>query len=416
MLTFLLTIIKLVIILCIVALVHEFGHFLMSKLCKARVNEFSIGFGPKIFQKRFGETVYSLRWLPLGGYCAIEGEDGESESEKSFAKKNAFQKVLILIMGATFNALLSVIIFVSIAFSTKTYTTKILDIKENSILANAGMQSGDIITKVNGKKVNILSDIINMSVPDTKDVEIEYSRNGEKKVTLVKDAVTKIGYIGISFSIDKDSNVTNIVDMVASGSAAAEAKIKAGDKIVSINEIKTENASQVISYVRQNPNVELDFAIDRNGEIIHEKVIPIAKDVFDLNITNAEYADTNLKLAFASAYSNVKTIIGSYIDLFKGKVGVKDMSGIVGIGEVVSKTSGILEFLNLMGIISLAIGVANIMPFPPLDGGKIVIVIGETITRKKLPLKAEAIISYLGFGLLIALTLVVTYNDIIRII
>lgn len=92
------------------------------------------------------------------------------------------------------------------------------------------------------------------------------------------------------------------------------------------------------------------------------------------------------------------------------------MSGIVGIGEVVSKTSGILEFLNLMGIISLAIGVANIMPFPPLDGGKIVIVIGEAITRKKLPIKAEAIISYIGFGLLIALTLVVTYNDIIRII
>ena len=121
-------------------------------------------------------------------------------------------------------------------------------------------------------------------------------------------------------------------------------------------------------------------------------------------------------LAFASAYSNVKAIVGSYVDLFRGKVGVKDMSGIVGIGEVVSKTSGILEFLNLMGIISLAIGVANIMPFPPLDGGKIVIVIGEAITRKKLPIKAEAIISYIGFGLLIALTLVVTYNDIIRII
>ena len=91
------------------------------------------------------------------------------------------------------------------------------------------------------------------------------------------------------------------------------------------------------------------------------------------------------------------------------------MSGIVGIGEVVSKTSGLIEFLNLMGIISLAVGVANIMPFPPLDGGKIVIVLGEAITRKKMSVKAEAIISYIGFGLLICLTLIVTYNDILRI-
>ncbi|MNP48785.1 Regulator of sigma-W protease RasP [compost metagenome] len=91
------------------------------------------------------------------------------------------------------------------------------------------------------------------------------------------------------------------------------------------------------------------------------------------------------------------------------------MSGIVGIGEVVSKTEGLINYLNLIGILSLAIGVANVMPFPPLDGGKIVIVLCEAIVRKKLPLKAEAIISYIGFALLILLTLVVTYNDILRV-
>ena len=114
--------------------------------------------------------------------------------------------------------------------------------------------------------------------------------------------------------------------------------------------------------------------------------------------------------------SDVSKIIGPYVDLFKGKVGINDMSGIVGIGEVVSKTSGIISFLNLMAIISLAVGVANIMPFPPLDGGKVVIVLFETITRKKISEKVEAIISYIGFGLLILLTIFVTYKDIIRII
>ena len=140
-----------------------------------------------------------------------------------------------------------------------------------------------------------------------------------------------------------------------------------------------------------------------------------SKKLFSLDIASTEKVKTTISLAFASAFDNAKTIIGSYVDLFKGKVGIKDMSGIVGIGEVVYKTEGILEFFNLMAIISLAVGVANLLPFPPLDGGKVVIVVCETVIRKKLPPNAEAIISYIGFGLLILLTIIVTYNDLIRI-
>ena len=137
--------------------------------------------------------------------------------------------------------------------------------------------------------------------------------------------------------------------------------------------------------------------------------------MFSLDLESTEKVKTTLPLAISSAINNAKTIIGSYIDLFKGKVGIKDMSGIVGIGEVVYKTEGLLEFFNLMAIISLAVGVANLLPFPPLDGGKVVIVVCEAILKKKLPPNAEAIISYIGFGLLILLTIVVTYNDLIRI-
>ena len=415
MLGFLITVVKLLIILCIVATIHEFGHFIMAKLCKTKVNEFSIGFGPKIVQKQFGDTMYSLRWLPLGGYCAIEGEDGESQEKDSFATKNPIQKILILIMGATFNAILATIIFVGIAFSSNTYTTTVMDVTSDSILGKSGIKSYDTIYSINGKRVRVLADILNMSVPDENDVVIEYIRDGNKATTTVKDAVKSVGYIGVSFKA-KDSEATNTIDMVASGGAAAGAGLKANDVILSIDGVETKNASEVISIVREKADTEITFAINRDGNIIEKKVKPSNKRVFDLGITNAEYKKTNLSLAFASAASNVKTIVGSYVDLFRGKVNVKEMSGIVGIGEVVSKSTGVLDFLNLLGIISLAIGVANIMPFPPLDGGKIVIVIGETITRKKLPIQAEAIISYIGFGLLIALTLVVTYHDIIRII
>ena len=417
MLTFLITIVKLLIIICVVATVHEFGHFIVSKLFKVQVNEFAIGFGPKIFQKKFGSTMYSLRCLPFGGYCAIEGEDGESESEHSFAKISWYKKILILVAGVLMNTILAIVIFLSIAFSYKTSTTKITSFTPDSVLEQAGVQVGDTIVSINGNKTNILSDITNQDVKYGEKVKIEYIHDGDKKQIELDNTVTKVGNIGIAFKIDKQTGeTTNEIDMVSGGGTAVEAGIKSGDRILSINGTNTNNAEDVISIIRENANTELEVSIERKGETLTKKVVPQEKEIFSLGIASTEVVNTNLEYAICNMVSDVSKIIGSYVDLFKGKVGINDMSGIVGIGEVVSKTSGIISFLNLMAIISLAVGVANIMPFPPLDGGKVVIVLFETITRKKVSEKVEAIISYIGFGLLILLTIFVTYKDIIRII
>ena len=212
------------------------------------------------------------------------------------------------------------------------------------------------------------------------------------------------------------NSVTNEVNMVASGSAAVDSGIKAGDKIVSVNGVQTANSSDIISNIRKLPNQEVSLQIVRDGKNMDIKITPISKKYFDLQIASTQKEKTTISLACISAINNVSQIVGSYVDLFKGKVGIKDMSGIVGIGEVVSKTSGFLEFLNLLGIISLAVGVANLMPFPPLDGGKVVIVVCEAIFRKKMSEKVEATISYIGFAFLIGLTVIVTFNDIVRII
>lgn len=419
MLSFIITIIKLLVILGVVATIHEFGHFLASKLCKIGVNEFSIGFGPKILQKKFKGTVYTLRCLPLGGYCAIEGEEGSSDREDAFSNKNVFQKIFVLVMGVVFNAILALIIFLIIAFSSKTATTKITELEPNSILAEAGVQVGDTIKSIDGEKVKTISEVLNKKVDEnsSSDVVIEYERNGQIYSTVVKNAIKDIGYIGITFAYNEDkTDVTNIIELVAAGGAANEYGLKAGDKITHINGIEANDAAAVKSLTAENANKETEYTIERKGETITKTIVPKSKKEFNLQISSVEVADTTLDLAIANTKLNIKTIVGSYVDLFRGKVKVNDMSGIVGIGEVVSTTSSLLEFFNLMAIISLAVGVANILPFPPLDGGKAVIVIGEAITRKKLPEKAEAIISYIGFGLLILLTLIVTYNDIVRII
>lgn len=414
MLTFIITIIKLLIALCIVALIHEFGHFLLAKLFKTQVNEFSIGFGPKIKQKKFKDTMYSLRWLPLGGYVAIEGEGDDSSSPNSFNKKNTLQKVIILLAGATFNAILAVVIFLSISMSYPTLTTEVTQLAPNSVLSSLGLQNSDVITKINGEKVSIAEDLFNQKYVDNETTTIEYTRGSEVYSVTTNDAVTEIGYMGVMFKT-VDDTVTNQVDMVDTGRAATGVDIKAGDKIVSIDGIETKVGEDVVTIVRASAGKEINIVIDRNGEILTKPLVPDTKKLFDLGIYSTKETGTTIGLAWKKSYNNVSTIVGSYIDLFKGKVKVTDMSGIVGIGEVVSKTNGFLEYLNLIGILSLAIGVANIMPFPPLDGGKIVIVICEGIIRKKLPLKAEAAISYVGFGLLIILAIFVTYNDILRI-
>lgn len=417
MLSFLITVVKLLLIICAVATVHEFGHFFVSKLFKVQVNEFAIGFGPKIFQKKIGETMYSLRCIPLGGYCAIEGEDGNSESEHSFANISWYKKILILVAGVFMNAVLAIVIFLSIAFSYNTATTKITSFSENSVLEKAGVQIGDTINAINGKKTTILSDITNKDVSYGESVTVEYLHNGELKSITLDNTVNKIGNIGIAFKVDEQTgSATNEINMVSGGGAAVKAGLKSEDKIIKIGEVQTNNAAEVISIIRDNAGKQLQITLDRKGEILTKEVTPTEKENFNLGIESTEVVSTNFKYAVCNMLSDVSNIIGSYVDLFKGKVGISDMSGIVGIGEVVSKTSGIISFLNLMAMISLAVGVANIMPFPPLDGGKVVIVLFETITRKKVSENVEAIISYIGFGLLILLTIFVTYKDIIRII
>ncbi len=419
MISFIITILKLIVILGVVTTIHEFGHFLFSKLFKIGVEEFSIGFGPKIFQKKYKGTMYSLRWIPLGGYCAIEGEGEESDSENSFGKKNVFQKVIVLIAGVTFNAILAITIFLIIAFSLNTvYNTKITALDDNSILKNYGIKEGDTIYSINDNKVSLSTDLVLENYTEkSNDIKIGYLRDGKENEVILKDAVSDIGYIGVSFVIIEDKMIgTNEIEMVAAGSASAEAGLKSGDKIVSINGTNTNSSSEIIAIIRESANKEVTLKIDRKGEILEKKLVPNSKKIVDLGILNTEEVKVNLSIAIDYTINSIKTIFSSYVELFKGNVKVNEMSGIVGIGEVVSKTDSLISFFNLMAIISLAVGIANILPFPPLDGGKIVIVVCEAITKKKLPLKAEAIITYIGFGFLILLTIFVTYNDIVRII
>ena len=428
MVSLLITRVKLLVIILCVATIHEFGHFLASKCLKTGVDEFSIGFGPKIVQKKFKGTMYSLRWLPLGGYCAIEGEGGEeSEEDKekdskeipstSYQARKWWEKIIILSMGVIFNFILATVVFLCVYMPGNVATTTIGELDEDSVLIETGLQNGDKIISINGKDVVLYSQIANYSLKSgVTDVTIEYEREGQVYTAEVKNAQTKEGKIGITFVQNEEGINTNEIELVGAGTPATKVGIKSGDIILSIDDVSTPDAKTIVEEIKNKAEQEIKVVVQRGEEIKEFTLTPEAKEVFDLGIRSVDTTKSNIKYSFIETKENIKNIVGSYADLFTGKVSVSNMSGIVGIGEVVSKSSGLLNFFYLMAMISMAVGVANILPFPPLDGGKIVIVLIEAITRKKVSEKVELIISYIGLGLLLALTLFVTVKDIIRII
>ena len=417
--TIILTIIKLLIVLGIVATIHEFGHFIFAKMFKMTVNEFSIGFGPKIVQKKWKGTMYSLRWIPLGGYVAIEGEEGDSQDENAFSNKAPWKRIVVLVAGVLFNAILATVIFLSVNMFTPTYSTQITVLDENSVAYESGLRTGDTITKIGDKTTNIYQDIALYNDTDKEDITVEYIRDGKQESLVVKGAVEEIGYMGVYFDstkLSENGNVLTYVDMVEPGMPASKADLKAGDKIIKINGKEVAYSEQVVNTVSANPKVELEITVLRGDKEVALKVTPAAKETFNLGTMGFEETETTIATSYYKSIATISQIVGSYVDLFKGEVAITQLSGIVGIGEVVSKTEGVLDFLSMLAMISLAVGIANILPFPPLDGGKIVLVLIEWITRKKVSVKVEAILSYIGLGLLLLLTIFVTINDIIRIV
>ena len=255
MINFLINAIKIIFLLGFLVLIHEGGHFLVAKICKVKVNEFAIGFGKILLQKQGKETKYSLRLIPLGGFCSMEGEDEESDAPESFSKASVWKRMAIVLAGATVNIVFGILVYFIL-----------------------------------------------------------------------------VSTVGIQFVDPAKDNIANRIYYGAQGT----------------------------------------------GEFI-------------------------------------KAVADSIKTLFSGGLKTNQMVGIVGISEVVVKTNGIINYLNLLAVISVSLGVTNLLPIPALDGGKILILLIEIIRRKPMKIETEAKIQLIGFSILIALSLFVTYNDILRI-
>ncbi len=414
MITILISAIKIIILLGVLITIHELGHFIVAKLCKVKVNEFAIGFGPAIWQKQGKETKYTLRLIPLGGYNSMEGEEGGSDDARAFSKASIPKRMAIVVAGATVNIIFAIIVYFILISSSGTYVSnEVGEVLDGYVAKEIGLQAGDKIIEVQTQKINSKKDLDEaLKQSEGNEIPLKVDRNGEILEYKIKPSAVENQITGIYLD-DKCKIVA-----VEKDSSSERQGIKANDVLIEVNGTKIKDTNTAVQEINKNEGDTIELVVKRGQEEIPISLKPDIEYTYLLGVNLQPAKDT---LANRCIYAGMQTqefllsIIDNLKQLFTGRVGVDQMMGPVGISEVVAKTNGFREFFEMMALISLSLGVTNLLPIPALDGGKILILLIEAIRRKPMKPQTEINIQLLGFAILITLSLYVTYNDVLRI-
>lgn len=431
----------------LIIFIHEFGHFITAKKSGIKVNEFSLGMGPKIFSFGKGETKYSLRIFPIGGFCSMEGEDEESPEPRAFNNAKVWKRMIVIIAGAVMNIILGfVLMFVVVVQQDAYSSTEVQSFPATSFSSCTGLQSGDVIKEINGYGISTSMDFnYPISTAELKTVD------GSTLEIYKEDCGNNLYNMAVSSVQDKnnklsDEQVSKVNELLSkSTNEIVKAKSKEDAYSIYENYYKEINDACGIKDYKVEKIVEketrkrytADILVERNGE---EKLL---KNVQFFTYTTKDNSDPQVSIdfyvkpiektfgsvisqTFKQTISTCKMIYASLGGLLTGKFGLKDMSGPIGIASAVttvaseSLSSGFMSAVNsiiyVMMIITVNLGLFNMLPFPALDGGRFVFLIIEVIRGKSVPRKVEAIVNGIGMGLLILLMILITANDIFKLI
>ena len=329
-----------ILLFLVMILIHEFGHFISAKLLGVRVNEFAIGFGPALFKKQGKETLYAVRALPFGGFCAMEGEDEESGDERAFCNKSAWRRFIIVIAGAFLNLVLGfLLVMCTLAPADRYITTTVHSFHENSLSAQTGLEVGDKIVRVGNRAVYSVNDL--------------------------SYCMSNIGSDTLKMQVERDGKRKNIE--------------------ISVSTSEVEG----INYV------DIDFYLS----------------------TEKKTVGTFFKQSALRTVSYGRVVWFSLIDLVTGKFGISAVSGPVGVTEAIGTAAktGLENLLPMIALITINLGIFNLLPIPALDGGRAFFILVEMIIRRPIPKKLEGVVHTLGLVILLLLMAVVTVKDIIGI-
>lgn len=335
--------------------VHELGHFVAAKLSGVQVNEFSMFMGPALFKKQKGETMYSIRCIPIGGYCAMEGEDTDTDNPRSFQKAAWWKRLVILVAGSAMNFITGLVLFALVLAPAKQFVVPVIsDIEEGCLVAGEnGLQAGDRILEVDGEKIYVQSD----------------------------------------FSMILSLNGGDIHDLVVE---------RAGQKVI------------------------LDDFLMEKAEFPNEDGTMSMRYGFSFSVEDATLSN-KLVYTWNTAINTVRTVRLSLQMLLTGKAGLQDMTGPVGIVQIMSESAeasetamdAVLNMLYFGGFLGINLAVMNMLPIPALDGGRVLALLlttaVEKITRKKIDPKYEGYIHAAGMVLLLGLMALILFKDIFAI-
>ncbi len=415
MITFLISAIKIIILLGVLITIHELGHFIVAKLCKVKVNEFAIGFGPAIWKKQGKETKYTLRLIPLGGYNSMEGEDEQSDDDRSFSKASIPKRTAIVLAGALVNIIFAIIVYFILTTSSGTYiSNQIQEVLDGYAAQEIGLQAGDKIIEGNGQTIKSKKDLNEvLEKSQGREITTKIERNGEILEYSIKPTEVKTRVTGIY--LDEKCKII----AVEKGSASERQGIQANDRLAKVNGVDIQGDRNIaLQEITRKEADTIKITVRRGEEEITIDLVPDYESTYYLGVNLKSAEDTFINRCI---YGGMETqqfllsVVDNLKQLFTGNVGVDQMMGPVGISEVVAKTDGMKEFFEMLALISLSLGVTNLLPIPALDGGKILILLIEAIRRKPIKQQTEVNIQLLGFAILITLSLYVTYHDVLRI-
>lgn len=395
--------------------IHELGHFIVAKFCKVKVNEFAIGFGPAIWQKQGEETKYTLRLIPLGGYNSMEGEEERSEDARSFSKASIPKRIAIVLAGAIVNIVFAIVVFFIVTMFSGTYISNEIDeVLDGYAAQSVGLLAGDQLIEGNGKAIKSKKDLNEVvEASQGKAIQMKVERDGKIIDYTVQPSEIRSKVTGIY--LDEKCKII----AVEKDSCSERQGIQANDLLLKVNGVAVNGDSKIaVQEISKEENETIQFTVKRGEEEITIALTPDYETIYYLGVNLKQADDTFVNRCIHAGMQTQEfllSIVDNLKQLFTGRVGVDQMMGPVGISEVVAKTDGVKEFFEMMALVSLSLGVTNLLPIPALDGGKILILLIEAVRRKPMKQQTEINIQLLGFAVLIALSLYVTYRDVLRI-
>lgn len=424
--------------LMILVFIHELGHFLAAKMFGMRVERFSVGFPPRIWGFKRGDTDYCIGATPLGGYVKISGMVDESMDTEhlsaepqpwEYRSKPVWQRMVVITAGVIFNMILAFLIYTGMNWSQGKLSLPIeqvsgIYVPEGSLLQKVGFKTDDIIVGVNGNLVDAFEELVAISELTSSNLSYQVVRDGMTMDLNIPSTI--LDSLQEQTFLHAINIYPPIISSIALGSPAEDAGLQAGDRFLEVNGDPVDYWLELTQTIRNSEGI-LEFVVEREGQIIIMNIEPYENRTIGIAAPSlAQVGATSTQLNFVESIQEgwdqvgeqTMGIIGGFSRMFSGDISVRqNLGGPVAIADLTKQAvdqAGWIGFWEITALLSITLAIMNILPIPALDGGHLVFLIYEGIARREPTEKVKIAAQNFGFILLVSLMVFVIFNDVSR--